>query len=260
MSNIDKYYYFKKLFFLLPKFIRFKIIKIKILGFYKTSTGNYYLPMFAFKDTIRNHIINNQIFDIKIYQIAKKYIKKNTIVIDAGANFGQMSILFSKHDPSIKVYAFEAYKFIYKILCKNIEANKCNVKPFNCVLGNSTEKKIYLTKSKLKLNSTYGSNEIVIESKKANSEEVEAIRIDDLNIVDKVSFMKIDVQGYDLKVLEGAKKTIIKNKMPIIIEYSRQYEKTFNYGFNDFQKLLKDLNYKINHKIDDENYLIISET
>ena len=120
--------------------------------------------MFAFKDTIRNHIINNQIFDIKIYQIAKKYIKKNTIVIDAGANFGQMSILFL-HDPSIKVYAF-VYKFIYKILCKNIEANKCNVKPFNCVLGNSTEKKIYLTKSKLKLNSTYGSNEIVIGQKK----------------------------------------------------------------------------------------------
>ena len=33
--------------------------------------------------------------------------------------------------------------------------------------------------------------------------------------------MKIDVQGYDLKVLKGAEKTIKKNKMPIIIEYSK---------------------------------------
>ena len=31
--------------------------------------------------------------------------------------------------------------------------------------------------------------------------------------------MKIDVQGMDLKVLKGSKKTILKHKMPIIFEY-----------------------------------------
>lgn len=260
MRNIDKYHYFKRLLFLLPKFIRYKIFNIKILKLYQTSTGNYYLPMFAFKDTIRNHIINNQIFDVKIYNLAKRFIKKNSIVIDAGANYGQLSILFSKQDPSVKVYAFEAYKYIYEILCKNIDLNNCNIKAFNCILGNTKIKKVFLSKSKLDANSTYGSNEIILEKYESNSDAVQAIQIDDLNIFEEVSFMKIDVQGYDLKVLEGAKKTILKNKMPIIIEYSSQYEKTFNYKFDDFRKILKKINYKIDHKIDDENYLIISET
>ena len=31
--------------------------------------------------------------------------------------------------------------------------------------------------------------------------------------------MKIDVQGWDLKVLEGSVHTIEKNRMPIIFEY-----------------------------------------
>ena len=51
-----------------------------------------------------------------------------------------------------------------------------------------------------------------------------SIKIDDLSIKQKISFMKIDVQGYDLKILKGAEKTIKKNKMPIIIEYSEEFE------------------------------------
>ena len=71
--------------------------------------------------------------------------------------------------------------------------------------------------------------------------------------------MKIDVQGYDLKVLVGAEKTIKKNKMPIIVEYSKEFEKKFNYSFSDFLAILKKLNYKIEKKISEANYLIVYE-
>ena len=37
--------------------------------------------------------------------------------------------------------------------------------------------------------------------------------------------MKIDVQGYDLDVLKGSEKTILKHKMPIIFEYEEKFEK-----------------------------------
>ena len=68
--------------------------------------------------------------------------------------------------------------------------------------------------------------------------------------------MKIDVQGYDLEVLKGAKETIKKHKMPIVFEYEKDFEKTFNYKFDDFKKFIEEINYKINLKIDDSNYLI----
>ena len=96
-----KLFELKKLLFLLPKWVRFKIFNIKTLKLYKTSTGSYYLPFFAFRDVVRNTIISNQIFDQDVYECSKKYIKENSVVIDAGANYGQMSILFSKVKPNV---------------------------------------------------------------------------------------------------------------------------------------------------------------
>ena len=70
--------------------------------------------------------------------------------------------------------------------------------------------------------------------------------------------MKVDVQGFDLEVLKGAKNTILKEKMPIIFEYEKDFEKDFNYKFEDFENFISEINYKIVSKIDDSNYLIIS--
>ena len=41
-----------------------------------------------------------------------------TIVLDLGANYGQMSILWSQQKPNVKVYAFEASTYVFKILKK----------------------------------------------------------------------------------------------------------------------------------------------
>ena len=49
--------------------------------------------------------------------------------------------------------------------------------------------------------------------------------------------MKIDVQGYDLEVLQGSKKTIMKQQMPIIFEYEEDFAKDFNYTFKNFENL-----------------------
>ena len=71
--------------------------------------------------------------------------------------------------------------------------------------------------------------------------------------------MKIDVQGFDLHVLKGAKETIKKYEMPIIFEYDKELEKDFNYNFRDFQNFLEEIKYKIILKIDKNNYLIEKE-
>lgn len=170
-----------------------------------------------------------------------------------------MSILFSKMKPNVKVYSFEAYKYISDILLKNAEINNANVKVYNCILSDENKKNLAITESNLKEFNNYGSNFIEFNTNKNSKNFVDSIKIDDLNIQQAISFMKIDVQGYDLKVLVGAEKTIKKNKMPIIVEYSKEFEKKFNYSFSDFLAILKKLNYKIEKKISEANYLIVYE-
>ena len=245
-------YYLKKL--------RDKVASLEILKLYKTITGLYYLPFFAYQDIIKKDIINNKIWGKFVYDIAQNYIEENTIVLDAGANFGQLSILFSQLKKNVEVYSFESSKFIYNTLNKNIHINKANVKAFNCVLGNESKKKYFIKKSELTNFSTWGSNKVeIIDNDKVvnfNFEEVPAMKIDDISFDKKISFFKIDVQGYDLNVLKGAKNTILKHKMPIMFEYEKDFEKDFSYKFEDFEKFIEEINYKIFKNIEEKNFLI----
>ena len=258
-KKIKSFFDKKRYWYFLPKKIRFLIWNIKILKKFKTKNGVYYLPFFVFKDEIRNRIIDNEITDKLIFDKIKYFIEPNTIVLDLGANFGQMSILWSKSKPNVKVYAFEASNYIFNILKKNIHINSANVEAINALVGNESNKEQLIEKSFLKEYSTYGTNKInkTQDTNKKNIDKVKAIKIDDINFEKRVSVMKIDVQGYDLDALKGSKKTILKHKMPIIFEYEEKFEKEFNYTFKDFENFINEINYKIKTKIDEINYLII---
>tara|TARA_B110001450_G_scaffold218159_1_gene212485 strand:- start:420 stop:1220 length:801 start_codon:yes stop_codon:yes gene_type:complete len=262
LLNAVKEFFFKQRYvYFLPKKLRLKLLNLKKLKLYKTKTGNYFLPQFALRDIIRSEIINNKIFDKKVYETAKRYIKKDTIVLDIGANFGQLSVLFSKCKSNVEVYSFEASKYICEILDKNKTINSANIRSFNNIVGNETKQDQFIKKINLSKFYTYGSNMIEkIDSNPHNMLEVEkinSIKIDDISFDKKISLIKIDVQGYDLEVLKGAKKTILKNQVPVIFEYERDFENNFNYTFNSFEKFIYEINYKIESKIDSSNYLIV---
>ena len=258
---IKKFFITKRYLYFLPRKIRLKIFNLKKLRLYKTKTGDYYLPQFALKDLIRNEIIDNKIFDRKVYETAVKLVKDDTIVLDVGANFGQLSVLLSKCKKNVEVYSFEASKYIFEILKKNIQINNANVKLFHNLVGNETEQELFIKKLSISKFNTYGSNMIekteIKDENSFNIEKINSIRIDDILFEKKISLMKIDVQGYDLEVLKGSKRTIMKQQMPIIFEYEEDFAKDFNYTFKSFEKFIDEINYKISTQIDKSNYLIL---
>ena len=224
---------------------------------YKTSTGIYYLPKYAYQDVIRNEIIKNRIFDKKIFDLGKKFIEPGTSIIDAGANYGQMSILFSKVCDNCNVHSFEASEYIFKILEKNIRLNATNIIPINCALSDISGEE-YLAEPDLTYTGTYGALKIQIDTKNKdlNKNKTQIKKIDDFSFDKRISLMKIDVQGWDLKVLNGSIETIKKNRMPIIFEYEKIFEKEMNYKFEDFVNFFKELNYRFETVVDN-NFLVV---
>jgi FkbM family methyltransferase len=227
------------------------------LNYYETPIGNYYLPNKVKNDIIINTMKKGELFDINIINVAEKYIKQGTCVIDIGCNLGQMGIYFSKLVGNEgKVYSFEADDYIYEILKKNLIANNClNIEPIFGAVYNENNKILYFPKQDFIRFQAYGSYGLDLNSK--NGREVKSLTIDSINFQNPVSFMKVDIQGSDLFALEGAKQTILKYRMPIIFEFEERFQKEFNTTFQDYVDFVDSIQYKFIETIDGINYLII---
>jgi FkbM family methyltransferase len=233
-----------------------KSISTDRLTFYKTLTGNYYLPTDAHLDEIIYHIKNDMIFDLNVYEIAKKYIRNGTTAIDVGSNFGQMAIMMSKlvGEKGV-IHAFEADDFVFDVLEKNIKENTTNViAHFGAVYNNSNET-LYFPKQDFIEYGTYGSYGIDYANNQGRP--VKTIKIDDIDFEESISFMKIDIEGGELFALKGAINTINKHRMPIIFEYGSHFEEKLNLSFQEFIDFVKSINYRFERIIGNVNYLIV---
>jgi FkbM family methyltransferase len=231
----------------------------KGLNLYDTPTGKYFLPSFLKKDSVANTIKRGLIYDEDIVGLAKKYITPNSSFLDVGANYGQMSVVLSKFiegKGTGKVYSFEAEPFVGEIFQKNVEINNC--KNIEIVLGavhfKSGEKLIF-PEPDFKRFDSYGS--YGIDPLAANGRTVETLTIDSLNIQEKISFIKVDIQGSDLFALQGAKETILKNKPVILFEFEEQFQKEFKTNFNDYVDFVRSIDYKFVEILSLVNYLIV---
>ena len=65
-------------------------------------------------------ILNFRQYESKETNMIKLLLKKKSIFIDVGANFGWYSLLLSKQFPRSKIYSFEPIKNTYKYFKKNI--------------------------------------------------------------------------------------------------------------------------------------------
>lgn len=170
-----------------------------------------------------------------------KYLEKiisslNTFenAIDCGACYGFWTYLL--HPYFKKVYAFELADIHRQCLVKNMAAlNINNFELFPFGLGDKTIKS-FVGNDKWAIDKFgYAAfNAKVVEDKNGN----ENVRTLDSFNLKNISFIKIDVEGYELNLLKGALNTIEKNKPLIFIE-----KKITNY--DDLKNFLYDLNYDI---------------
>jgi FkbM family methyltransferase len=130
--------------------------------------------------------------------------------VDVGSNIGTWT--YGLVDFFDMVYCFEPVKINRECWKKNLEGYD-NTQLFSCALGAENRFGRILIPS----NSTAGSFIDPDSKSPLESEEIEIKKLDDFEF-ENVGFIKIDTQGYELNVLEGAKDTIIKNRPCILLE------------------------------------------
>jgi FkbM family methyltransferase len=164
----------------------------------------------------KNH---NKLWEDWLEKYIKESYQSNTNMIDIGANIGTTSLIMTRYISSgSHIYSFEPV--YHNILDMNVKQNKLEdkIRTFNVGLSNKSEK-LQGGLVDFSKQSNYGFTQIS-NLEKANEDSQLIINIETLDSfnIENVSFIKIDVEGNERKILEGSINTIYKFRPTILIE------------------------------------------
>ena len=167
------------------------------------------------------------------------YLREEDCFIDVGANVGVYTILASKAKGA-RTVAFEPIPSTYLHLMKNIALNEISsrVKAYNVGIGaqNAT---IRFTSYLDSVNHVISEGEMCRETL-----AVPIVRLDSIISPTKSCLIKIDVEGYERNVLEGAKGLIDNDNLKAIIIELNGSGKRYGCSDDEIHKSLLRHNFK----------------
>ncbi len=205
----------------------------------KKYNVKFYLPFWE-TDLIQQYILLQDKYyeDQLLFRI--KHVFGGGVALDIGANIGNHSIYFLKECNVKKVIAFEPVKQTFNILKRNIEINELqdNVILYNYGLGEMHSKARIVNYDLCNIGGTMLQND--------ENGGIEIFSLDELELDEDIQFIKIDVEGFEEKVIRGALRTIEKNKPVMLIEAWDRSDTIYNiikllvpYGY-DFQYIYEE--------------------
>lgn len=180
-------------------FEEYPIYKVK-------GVGDFYID--EAKDFVKNQLRKGQAWENRIIAILRQYIIPGSIVVDIGAFNGVHTVTMGKAVGKGKVFAFEPQLKIYRELVMNTRLNKLkNVSAWHCGVSNISGQAHLCFDPRNESGTWVGECSDVVEMRS----------LDSFNLKN-VSLMKIDAEGHEDQVLDGAIETILTNRPVLVIE------------------------------------------
>ena len=224
---------------------------------YDTEIGKFVVPPGTHQDIIAMHIARGLVFENEVLESCRPYMPKGGVVLDVGANLGQMAVQFARLvGPNGRVLAFEAQPYLAPFLQTNLSANAPGVAEmvFGAV-GEDNAGFVYFPKPDLKEFGSFGSYPIPRDVSGDHSDRVPKVCLDEYSELPRVNLVKVDIQGHDLFALRGGKRMIEKHRPALIFEFEEQFQKENGTCFQDYLDFLVEMDYRIVSVVNGINYL-----
>ncbi len=159
--------------------------------------------------------------------LIKKFCAPGSTVIDVGANIGEWSLPMAKEvGPTGRPMAFEPIPFLCDALNKSFRVNSLgHAQAHDVALSNKTgvaEFFMYYSSERV-LDS--GGSGLEKQNQNAQTVQVHTMTLDDflaVRCVNQVGFIKIDVEGHEYAVLEGAQQTLARHRPVLVVEVGHE--------------------------------------
>ena len=188
----------------------------------KTPDGRKFNYVLTYGDFIGNKFfwLGDQGFEYETLSVFYKLAKKANYVVDVGSNTGIYMLYAATANANGKVLVFEPVEQIYAILCANIEANgygnRCTalkqaVSDYTGVTSFHVPKVLMPSSASLNTDGFRDSEGDIVE--------IPVTTVDDMVKEDeRINLIKIDVEGFEDKVLAGMTKVLASSHPRIVIE------------------------------------------
>jgi len=177
-------------------------------------------------DVIGKTILQEGLYDKTGLYFIEKILSRldNPVVFDVGANIGNHALRMSQY--SQMVYLFEPQTKLIQCLNLTKTLNSLNNwKIFNFGLSNEDKTLTLYKNLESNIESSFvselkGKNFLTEESSVCIGDTVA-----DENLLTRLDFIKIDVEGFEAKVIRGLKNSIIKFRPVIFMEWDKEITK-----------------------------------
>lgn len=208
---------------------------------------SHYGLNYAIPNTLENvgvELLINGVYEKETIDFLNQKINDDAVYFDVGANIGSLALPVLKSKSRIKYYGFEASPVVFEFLKKNMEIN-C-IKDFkieNKLVHRDSDQQMKFFQSELygksSLSPTYTNDFIQVTSISLDK------YIDDHKI-EKIDWLKVDVQGFELNVFEGALNALKNKKIKnILFECEDWAEDQANIPRGKARAYLEDLGYEL---------------
>ena len=168
-------------------------------------------------------------------------------IVDVGANMGAVSILFARAFPQALILAIEPVQVNYECLVHNTKDFPYITPIKAAVWSEKTKLRIAMPtlEQRPDLMRRYG-NAGLFSAYGEDPKHYELVQADTLdNIIDdKIDLLKLDVEGSELHVLEGAQRTMTKDKPTVIIELRESNVAMSGHTMQDYTDYFEAMDYR----------------
>lgn len=194
--------------------------------------------------------------EYEVMNFINKTVENGDIVVDVGANIGSESVLAASRGKKVKVYAFEPTKSLIPLLNENIFINDFynRIEIIQKAVSNKNGKVRFVLENESEINHLDISSNNKPKNNRIDHLDIKkTVQIDSVTLdtfikeksLKKIKLLKIDVEGAELLVLQGAQKALAAGKINVVLFEINKNIADYGYKANDIFNLLRKNKYLI---------------
>lgn len=205
-------------------------------------------------DLIGRLIVDGQEWEPHVRTAIEHASRPDAIAVDAGAYIGLHTVTMSRWFRT--VHAFEPQRGIFQMLCGNLALNgRTNVEAYKMALYDRAGSMRLAPQERQEVSAPVCNGQpdydhianaaaLSFDFVADGSGEVQAIALDDMAL-DGVALIKVDAQGADLRILQGARETIRRSRPTVLFEWERDLGSQHGTNLDDYYAFFREMDYDV---------------